>query len=210
MIFNSKISPSIRPRKHWTNQYLFKHMPDFKGRIDETQRVEEGRALCNLSNQAIGLKILEGKRNGQFDNDIIDAAVESIHEWVLNNNVTHVCCIPSLRKKQLVPNMAKNIAEQLKLPFIDCIKKAKENEPQKKMITTFSQKQNIDGIFKIIKGSVPEDSKLLLIDDIVDSRWTITVVGALLRNAGANKVFPFCLGKITLYYWTQRERRKSI
>ncbi len=210
MIFNSKISPSIRPRKHWTNQYLFKHMPDFKGRIDETQRVEEGRALCNLSNQAIGLKILEGKRNGQFDNDIIDAAVESIHEWVLNNNVTHVCCIPSLRKKQLVPNMAKNIAEQLKLPFIDCIKKAKENEPQKKMITTFSQKENIDGVFKVIKGSVPEDSKFLLIDDIVDSRWTITVVGALLRNAGANKVFPFCLGKITLYYWTQREHRKSI
>ncbi len=143
-------------------------MPAFRGRIDKTQRVEEGRALCNLSNQAIGLNILEGKRNGQFDNDIIDAAVESIHEWVINNNITHVCCIP-----------------------------------------TFSQKENIDGVFKIIKGSVPEESKLLLIDDIVDSRWTITVVGALLKNAGANKVFPFCLGKITQYYWTQRERRKN-
>ena len=72
-----------------------------------------------------------------------------------------------------------------------------------------SQKENLDGVFKVIKKRLPEDSKLLLIDDIIDSRWTITVAGALLKNAGANKVFPFCLGKITHYYWIQRELRKK-
>ena len=209
MVIKSRINPSINPRKFWTNKYVFKNFPNFKGRIEENQRVEVGRALCNLSNQAIGLKILQAKKNGEFDSDLIDAAVVSIHQWVTNNNVTHVSCIPGLNERQLVPKMARKIAKKLKLPFVDCLKKNKKNKPQKKMETTLSQKENLDGVFKVIKKRVPKDSKLLLIDDIVDSRWTITIAGALLKNAGANKVFPFCLGKITPYYWIQRELRKK-
>ena len=34
---------------------------------------------------------------------------------------------------------------------------------------------------------------VLLVDDLVDSRWTVTVVGALLRQAGAPGVLPFAL-----------------
>ena len=32
-----------------------------------------------------------------------------------------------------------------------------------------------------------------VVDDIVDSRWTLTVVGSLLREAGSGPVFPFAL-----------------
>ena len=34
---------------------------------------------------------------------------------------------------------------------------------------------------------------VLLIDDIQDSRWTVTVCGALLRRAGTGDVYPFAL-----------------
>jgi ATP-dependent DNA helicase RecQ len=34
---------------------------------------------------------------------------------------------------------------------------------------------------------------VLLVDDLVDSRWTMTVAGALLRRAGAPAVLPFAL-----------------
>ena len=34
---------------------------------------------------------------------------------------------------------------------------------------------------------------MLLVDDIVDSRWTFTVIAALLRDAGAGRVFPIAL-----------------
>jgi ATP-dependent DNA helicase RecQ len=36
---------------------------------------------------------------------------------------------------------------------------------------------------------------VLLIDDIVDSGWTATVVGVALRTAGAGPVYPFALAK---------------
>ena len=38
------------------------------------------------------------------------------------------------------------------------------------------------------------DGPVLLVDDLVDSRWTVTVAGRLLRTAGAGAVLPFALG----------------
>jgi ATP-dependent DNA helicase RecQ len=35
----------------------------------------------------------------------------------------------------------------------------------------------------------------LLVDDIVDSRWTLTVIGAALRAAGSGEVYPFALAQ---------------
>ena len=36
---------------------------------------------------------------------------------------------------------------------------------------------------------------VLLVDDMVDSRWTLTVVAAKLLEAGAMRVYPFALVK---------------
>ena len=37
---------------------------------------------------------------------------------------------------------------------------------------------------------------VLLVDDLVDSRWTMTVAGALVRTAGAPAVLPFALASV--------------
>ncbi|GAB7304654.1 hypothetical protein MAFF212519_25330 [Clavibacter michiganensis] len=36
---------------------------------------------------------------------------------------------------------------------------------------------------------------VLLVDDLVDTRWTLTVAGRLLRKAGATRVLPFALAQ---------------
>ena len=53
------------------------------------------------------------------------------------------------------------------------------------------QYRNIWDAFEI-RGEVPSGA-VLLVDDMVDSRWTLTVVGSLLRQAGAGPVLPFAL-----------------
>ena len=60
------------------------------------------------------------------------------------------------------------------------------------MSNSYQQAHNLDGAFKVdnwegIRGNV------FLVDDIVNSKWTFTVVTALLRNAGSGKVFPLAL-----------------
>ena len=69
--------------------------------------------------------------------------------------------------------------------------KAGNPRPQKMMQNSLQQHRNVKSAFAV-QGSIP-DGPVLLIDDVVDSRWTLTVVGQLLRSAGAAEVFPFAL-----------------
>lgn len=42
-------------------------------------------------------------------------------------------------------------------------------------------------------GYLQAGKGLLLMDDMVDSRWTLTVCGYRLMEAGAERVYPFAL-----------------
>jgi ATP-dependent DNA helicase RecQ len=44
-----------------------------------------------------------------------------------------------------------------------------------------------------VSGSAVRSGPVLLVDDVVGSRWTLTVAGSLLREAGAGPVLPFAL-----------------
>jgi ATP-dependent DNA helicase RecQ len=61
------------------------------------------------------------------------------------------------------------------------------------MENSLQQLQNVYGAFKV-DGPVPT-LPVLLVDDIVDSGWTLTVLGAALREAGAGPVHPLVLAQ---------------
>ena len=54
------------------------------------------------------------------------------------------------------------------------------------------QESNVHDAFHLLQAPRPEP--LFLIDDLVDSKWTLTEVGVLLRGAGSGAVFPLALG----------------
>ena len=62
------------------------------------------------------------------------------------------------------------------------------------MENSAQQLRNVDGAFEI-RGRAPA-GPVLLVDDVVDSEWTMTVLGDLLRAAGSGPVYPFAVGKI--------------
>ena len=92
---------------------------------------------------------------------------------------------------QLVPDFAQRLAAKLGIPFLNAVTKAKANQPQKGQQNSFHQCHNLDGVFAIHQP-VPNGA-VLLVDDIVDSRWTLTVIGALLQQTGSGVVFPVAL-----------------
>ena len=59
------------------------------------------------------------------------------------------------------------------------------------MENRFHQCHNLDGAFEI--HEIRENEPVFLIDDIVDSNWTFTVLSALLRREGTSEVFPVAL-----------------
>jgi ATP-dependent DNA helicase RecQ len=62
------------------------------------------------------------------------------------------------------------------------------------MANSTQQARNIDGSLTLNAQAVP-GGPVLLVDDMVDSRWTLTVSAWLLRTAGSGEVWPLALSE---------------
>ena len=181
----------IEPRKKWPNPNPFE-VHHWSGWIDDDLRAEEGRALCLWGDAGWGRLVRRGKYDdGRFDPSLADGCVEMIRAWRPEPRPVWLTCVPSLTHPRLVPDFARELARRLGLPFVECILKIKANAEQKTMRNSFQQARNLDGVFEI-SDAMP-NGPVFLVDDMVDSRWTFTVLAALLRQRGCEAVFPLAL-----------------
>lgn len=104
-----------------------------------------------------------------------------VQKWNPSPAPQWITCIPSLNHPTLVPNFAQKVAKKLNLPFVEAIKKIKQNQAQKMMNNAYHQAKNLDGVPFEVEDNIP-DTPVLLIDDVIDSGWTVTVASALLKN----------------------------
>lgn len=182
----------IRPRERWPASAF--PVYGWSGVIDGKLRPESGRALSTWGDAGWGNRIRRGKQeNEHFDDVLVQAVVRLLREdWNPRIVPKWVTCVPSLRHPGLVASLAERIAQDLGLPFHACIRKKLNNQPQKSMQNGYRQAHNLDGAFEVFPF-VGMAGPVLLVDDIVDSRWTFTVVSALLREAGCGPVLPVAL-----------------
>lgn len=181
----------IEPRKQWPAGMTNVGM---RGRIAVEHQAREGRALCRWGDPGYGEMVRRGKqRDHHFDDRLVEAAAQSIsNRWQPNPAPTWVTCVPSNRHHALVPDFARRLGQRLGLPFVQSIRKVRETEPQKTRANSFQQAQNLHGAFVIEQAAVRQ-GPVLLVDDMVDSKWTFTVASALLRQAGSGPIYPFAL-----------------
>ena len=183
----------IEPRKEWPKNANALLTCNFKGKISKDLQAEIGRSLSLWNDSGWGKFVKKGKyEDHHFEDKLVQATYDMIQRWQPQPFPTWVTCIPSLKRPELVPNFAQRLARKLGLPFVPCIIKIRQTSRQKEMSNSYQQAHNLDGAFKVynwegIRGNV------FLVDDIVNSKWTFTVVTALLRNAGSGKVFPLAL-----------------
>jgi len=165
-----------------------------RGRIHADSRHHRGRSLCMWGDAGWGEMVRVGKHDGHFNDELVKGAADMIiNRWMPDPFPMWLTCVPSLGRPELVPEFARRLAHELGLPFHECIVKTRNTEPQKSMQNSFMQAQNVYGAFEIDEEPSDFDEPVLLIDDIVDSRWTMTIVGALLRDQGSGKVYPLAL-----------------
>lgn len=181
----------IKPRKQWKSDALKSY--GFIGTIRPELRAELGRTLSLWSDEGWGKFVKQGKyRDNYFNDQLVNATVEMIKRWQPRPLPTWVTCVPSLQHPDLVPDFAQRLADALDIPFYSVVSKTQINRPQKEMNNSYQQARNLDGVFTISDLSTISGAVFLL-DDMVDSRWTFTVIAALLRKAGSGSVFPIAL-----------------
>lgn len=190
IVYLRKSDRIIEPRKQWLQK-----LPNygFSGRIKPELQAETGKALSLWGDAGWGELVKRGKyEDNHFDDALVQGTVEMIRRWRLQPMPTWVTCVTSLTRPNLVPNFAQRLANQLGLPFQPAATKVQHNKPQKEMNNSYQQAHNLDGVFEIDPNQI-NSGAVFLIDDMVDSRWTFTVIAALLRRAGSGQVFPVAL-----------------
>ncbi len=166
------------------------------GNLAAHLRAETGRTLSRWGDAGWGRVVADGKGDGHFPDELVDAAIEMLGErWRPSPPPTWVTCVPSRKNADLVPDYARRLAAALGLPFTQAVAKTKDNSPQKEQQNRYHQCQNLDGVFAI-RGAIP-NGPVLLVDDVTDSGWTLTIVAALLKQAGSGPVYPLALASST-------------
>jgi ATP-dependent DNA helicase RecQ len=181
----------IEPRKVWPTCGL----PAFglKGRIPPELQAQPGKALCLWGDAGWGDLVRRGKyEDGRFSDDLVGACSALVREWSPPPTFAWMTCIPSLRHPGLVPGFASRLAAALDLPFVPVLERTCDRPEQKTRANSAQQARNVDGALAVGRRSLPP-GPVLLVDDMVDSRWTFTVASWLLRSCGSGDVYPLAL-----------------
>ena len=185
--FLSRLRLDIDPRKRW---------PPGQGAIGAHLQASPGRALTQWGDEGLGQLVRREKYEvGEFSDQLVDAAARAIREWNPQPPPHWVTCVPSHRRPMLVPSFARRLGARLGIPFEPVLRRTRAAAEQKTMANSTHQARNARESLGVDDARV-RSAPVLLVDDMIDSRWTMTVAAELLRASGSGEVFPFALVKV--------------
>ena len=179
----------VHPRRRWPVDVS----PSNSGRISPDLQNREGRALCVYGDAGWGQEVARCKHVSRRLSDVlVQASVDLIQgDWNPQPTPLWVTAIPSLRQPKLVSDFARRLARALGLPFWPVLVRISDAPEQRLMFNSAQQSRNVRSSLAINQPCL--SGPVLLVDDIVDSGWTMTVAGWLLRREGSGPVYPFAL-----------------
>jgi ATP-dependent DNA helicase RecQ len=178
-------------RRQWPAGGLLQYQ--VRGKIPTHLQMQPGKVLCVWGDAGWGNLVRNGKyQDNHFSDELVTACMDMIHDWSPEPEPAWVTCVPSLRHPDLVPDFAQRLAAEMGLPFHAVLQKTEHRPQQKTMANSVQQALNVDGSLEVSRSGIPS-GPVLLVDDMVDSRWTLTVCAWLLRKNDCGEVWPMVL-----------------
>ena len=204
-----RVGVPIEPRRQWPSG-----MPsvgvELRGRIPEEEQHATGRAVARLTDLGWGSALRDLFDHGAPDRPVSDslvaAVVEVLREWSAQGEPARrwsaagrpagVVSIGSRRRPRLIGSLAARVAEIGRLPLLGTVDRVADGPPGGGANSAW-RLRSVYAAFAIgpeLAGRLSENpGAVLLVDDLVDSGWTLTVTARLLRQAGATAVLPLTL-----------------
>ncbi len=186
----------VAPRKMWPSA-LANLGVDLRGRIDEP--AEEGRAVARLTDlghgQALRELFREGAGEGPVPPDLARAMVEVLVDW--RPQVDVIVHVESARRPTLTRDLAEGLSRYLKKPVVG--RWAIEDDSVAPGQGAMNSAQRVASVARrfALEADALDGASVLLVDDLVDTGWTLTLATRALRAAGAAQVFPLTLAVTT-------------
>lgn len=188
---------AIEPRAQWPGG-MDRLGIAVRGNIAVGERLEPGRALARLTDLGWGgtLRELFARQtaDARASPAMIAACVRVLGEWGWPQRPGAVISMPSARHPVLIASIAEGLAAAGRLPYLGALELRNGGPSGNPGGNSAYRLAAVWDRFAVGLMDIPTGQPVLLVDDLVDSRWTITVAGRALRIAGASAVLPFVLG----------------
>ncbi len=174
------------------------------GRIPAEVAAEPGRAVGRLTDIGWGSRLrrmlAEGAPDEPLPDDVFGAVVQVLAGWDWPQRPAGVVTLPSRSRPGLISGLGERIAQTGRLPYLGSLGYAGEGPAGR-------QHNSAHRLYALWQGMAVPDSlhgavaelggPLLVVDDRIETGWTMTVAAKLLRAAGAPAVLPFALAVTT-------------
>ncbi|MDQ2662142.1 MAG: DEAD/DEAH box helicase [Actinomycetota bacterium] len=190
-----RVGVPVEPRAMWPTGAGQLGVP-VKGRIATDERASEGRALARLTDLGWGGTLRElfapGTGDGPVTPQLVAACVRVLAEWGWAERPIAVVAMPSRSRPLLVDSLARSLAEVGRLPYLGALTFEHGGPAGDPGGNSAFRLAGLWERFSADDLDLPNGG-VLLVDDLADSRWTLTVAARALRQAGASEVLPFVL-----------------
>ncbi|MDO5083661.1 MAG: RecQ family ATP-dependent DNA helicase [Arachnia propionica] len=202
-----RVGVVIEPRSQWPTGMSSLGVP-LTGRIPVPERCEPGRVVARLSDLGHGTSLRQlfavdddGRAvDAPVPSSLVNACLRTLKEWDWQSRPVAVTRLPSLGRPTLVSSLAAGIASAGRLELLPPLSLAGDARPLDRSTNSAYRLRDVWSRFEIppdLSARLPGlTGPVLLVDDLVDSRWSLTVAGRLLRRHGATAVLPFALGLV--------------
>ncbi len=188
----------IELRKQWPTAMATLGI-DVRGKIAPAMAAEPGRALGKLTDVGWGTRLREILSPTSPDvpvpDDVVDAVVRVLGAWDWSQRPASVVTIASRTRPQLIDSLGQRLADVGHLPLLGHVERWDGDRAIGQHSNSAQRLRELWDAFSVPQHIAARitDGPVLLVDDRVNTGWTMTVIAKLLREAGAPAVLPLAL-----------------
>ena len=183
----------LAPRKLWPTG-MVKLGVELSGKIADGP--EPGKALGRLTDLGWGQRLrplLHGD-DAEVPEEVVRACVQVLASWKWAHRPVAVLGLASLRHPRLIDSLTERLAEIGQLKHLGTLSYRDGHLPP----SAANSAHRVAGLWD---AWTPPDltdvaGPVLLVDDLLDTGWTMTMAARTLRGAGATAVLPLTLGTV--------------
>ncbi|QIG45299.1 DEAD/DEAH box helicase [Nocardioides anomalus] len=184
----------VEPRKMWPTALAALGI-DLKGRIAADEAAGEGRAIARLTDLGHGQSLRALFRpetpDGPVPVPLVQAVLRVLDDW--RPEVDAIVVVESATRPTLTEDLAAGLSRRLGVPVVGHWAIVDPDVAPSQGAVNSAQRVAAAGRRASLHAEVPAGARVLLVDDLVVTGWTLTLAARAIRRAGAADVLPLTL-----------------